>query len=136
MDIKFYKILKEGLQSFNENLKKPYGNEIVSVPTKNTTYPYTQFSEVLNVANRNYNSPFERVASVGYRVDIFAKDQGSKYQKMDIAREIAEMVDFYLSRQNLYRESFNVIELENDSSIYHIIMMYSGNLREYRRKLI
>jgi hypothetical protein len=45
-------------------------------------------------------------------------------------------VDKYLTGIALTRISFNVSELENDASTYHIIMTYSGNLHENRRRLI
>ena len=67
--------------------------------------------------------------------DIYAKTKGS-VSKQIIARKIAQEVDNYLTNVGLTRASFNVSDLENDSSIYHIIMTYSGNLYENRRRFI
>ena len=135
MDILTYEYVKQGLEDYNEQIGKPYGNVIVSYPTTNSTYPHTVFDEIRNVANPNYNSCYERLASVGYRVDIYAKTKGS-ITKQIIARKIAQEVDEYLTNVGLTRVSFNVSEIENDSSIYHIIMTYSGNLQENRRRFI
>ena len=135
MDILAYEYMLQGLKDYNATIEQNYGNVVVATPPTNPTYPLTVFDEVRNVANPNYNSCYERVASVGYRVDIYAKIKGS-VTKQTIARKIAQEVDEYLTNVGLTRVSFNVSGLENDNSIYHIIMTYSGNLHENRRNLI
>lgn len=135
MDIFAYDYILQGLKDYNATIEQNYGNVVVSTPPNNPTYPLTVFDEIRNVANPNYNSCYERVASVGYRADIYAKTKGS-VSKQIIARIIAQEVDRYFTNVGLTRVSFNVSELENDSSIYHIIMTYSGNLHENRRNLI
>lgn len=135
MDILAYEYMLQGLKDYNATIEQNYGNVVVATPPTNPTYPLTVFDEIRNVANPNYNSCYERVASVGYRADIYAKTKGS-VSKQIIARRIAQEVDRYLTNVGLTRVSFNVSELENDSSIYHIIMTYSGNLHENRRNLI
>ena len=135
MDILAYEYMLQGLKDYNATIEQNYGNVVVATPPNNPTYPLTVFDEIRNVANPNYNGCFERVSSVGYRADIYAKTKGS-VSKQIIARRIAQEVDKYLTNVGLTRVSFNVSELENDSSIYHIIMTYSGNLHENRRKFI
>lgn len=135
MDILAYEYMLQGLKDYNATIEQNYGNVVVATPPTNPTYPLTVFDEIRNVANPNYNSCYERVASVGYRADVYAKTKGS-VSKQIIARRIAQEVDRYLTNVGLTRVSFNVSELENDSSIYHIIMTYSGNLHENRRNLI
>lgn len=135
MDILAYEYLKEGLKSYNENLGKPRGNVIVSLPPENPTYPLTVFQEIRNVANSSYNTCFERVSSTGYVARIYAKTKG-KIDKQTIAREVAQIVDNYLSNCGLLRISYNANESVNDNSIYEIIMTYSGNLHENRRRFI
>lgn len=135
MDILAYEYILQGLTDYNANIKQNYGNVIVPYPTTSTTYPHTIINEVRNVANANYNTCYQRLASVGYRVDIYAKNKGS-VTKQTIARKIAQEVDTYLTSINLTRVSFNVVELESNSSIYHIIMTYTGTLNENRRNLI
>lgn len=136
MDIQAYSYILNGLKEYNSKLDKNYGNVVVAYPTKNTTYPHTVFDEVRNVANRSYNTPYDKVASVGYRADIYAQTKGN-VTKQEIARFIAKEVDNYLTNYvGLLQVSYNVSELENDSSIYHIILTYSGNLYENRRRMI
>ena len=135
MDILAYEYMLQGLKDYNATIEQNYSNVVVSTPPTNPTYPLTVFDEIRNVANPNYNGCFERVSSVGYRADINAKTKGN-VSKQIIARRIAQEVDRYLTNVGLSRVSFNVSELENDSSIYHIIMTYSGNLHENRRNLI
>lgn len=135
MDILAYEEVLQGLKEYNSNATQNYGNTIVRTPPTSPIYPLTVFTEIRNVANTNYNSRFDRVASVGYRADIYAKTKGN-ITKDEIARKIAKIVDDYLSCIGLTRISFNISELENDSSIFRIIMTYSGNLHENRRKFI
>lgn len=135
MDILAYEYILENLKAYNASLSQNYGNTVVATPPSNPTYPLTVFDEIRNVANTTYNTCFERVASVGYRADIYAKTKGN-ITKQIIARKIAQEVDNYLTSIGLTRISFNISELENDSSIYHIIITYSGNLHENRRRFI
>ena len=135
MDILAYEYMLQGLKDYNATIEQNYGNVVVATPPTNPTYPLTVFDEIRNVANPNYNSCYERVASVGYRADVYAKTKGS-VSKQIIARRIAQEVDRYLTNVGLTRVSFNVSELENDSSLYHIIITYSGNLHENRRNII
>lgn len=135
MDILAYEYILQGLKDFNQSCNKPYKHEIVEYPTNNTKYPITVFKEIRNIANSNYNSNFDRVSSVGYRADVFAQTKGN-ITKQTIARECAKLVDKYLTYIGLTRVSFNVDDNVGDGSLYHIIMTYSGNLHENRRKLI
>lgn len=135
MDIETYPLLLDGLKEYIGSLEKNYGNTVLAYPTIKPTYPCTVFDEIRNIANASYNTCHDRVASVGYRVDVFAKSKG-RLTKQDITREIARQVDKYLTSVGLLRVSFNASELENDSSVYHIIMMYSATLFENRRKFI
>ena len=134
MDILAYEYLREGLKEYNKNLGNPRGNVVVSYPTENTTYPHTVFQEIRNVGT-NLNSNFDRIGSMGYVARIYAKTKG-KVDKQTIAREIAQMVDNYMRHFKLTRISYNANESINDNSIYEIIMTYSGNLHENRRKFI
>jgi hypothetical protein len=135
MDIYAYDYILRGLVEYNKAKGKPRGNVVVPYPTTDTTYPHTVLEEIRNVANPRYNTCYDRVASVGYRADIYAKTKGIISKQM-IARECAKVADEYLTSIGLTRVSFNVNEMENDSAVYHIIMTYSGNLHENRRKLI
>ena len=136
MDILAYEYLKQGMEAYNAENGKPHGNAIVGYAPKTPTYPLTIFSEIRNTANASYNTCFERVASVGYSVRINAKKKGTIDNKQTIAREIAQFIDRYLSSFNLTRISYNENPSVNDDSIYEIIMTYSGNLHENRRKFI
>lgn len=135
MDILAYDYLEQGLTDYNARMGCPYGNSIAPYATKNSTYPLTVVGEIRNVANANYNTCYEKVASVGYSVRIYAKTKG-KVTKQTIAREIAKMVDNYFTNIGLTRASYNANESLADDSIYEIIMTFSGNLHENRRNFI
>ena len=135
MDILAYEYMLQGLKDYNDTVGQNYGNVIVKYPTKNTTFPHTQFVEMRNVANQNYNGRFEKVASVGYYAKIYAKTKGS-VDKLTVARTVAKIVDDYLTNIGLTRVSYNVFDNEEGGTICEIIMTFSGNLHENRIKLI
>lgn len=135
MDILAYEYILQGLKDYNSIVEQNYGNVIVKYPTKNTTFPFTHLVEIRNVANSSFNSRFDKVASVGYSTKIYAKTKGS-VDKLTIAREIAKIVDEYLTNIGLNRVSYNVMDNEEGGAICEIIMTYSGNLHENRRNLI
>lgn len=135
MDILAYGYILQGLSDYNSAKGKPRGNVVVPYPTTDTTYPHTVLEEIRNVANPLYNTCHDRVASVGYRVDIYAKTKGN-ITKQQIARECAQVADEYLTAIGLTRVSYNANTEGNDGVIYHIVVTYSGNLHENRRKFI
>ena len=135
MDITIYDNILEGLKVHNERAERPYGNSIVSIPTTKPTYPYTIIDEIRNISVPSLNGLIDRVSRVGYKVDIYAKTKGN-VTKQTIARKIAQVVDEYLTSVGLFRESYNIFVTEVDGSIYHIIMVYTGVVNEYRRNLI
>lgn len=135
MDILTYEYLKEGLKAYNEQNGKPYGNTVVGKAPKNPTYPLTILNEIRNVSTY-INSDYDRVASVGYSVKIEAKNKGTKVENQTIAREVAQFINRYLEYYNLKRISYNENTSVNDDSIYEIVMTYSGNLHENRRRFI
>lgn len=137
MDIVVYDNILNGAVEYNSKLgDKNYGNEVVAFSPESPTYPLTIIDEIRNVSNASWNTCFDRVSSLGYRVDIFAKTKGD-VTKQTIARTVAEQMDYFMSQYvGLNRVSFNVSPLEDKGSVYHIIMTYEGSLHENRRKFI
>ncbi len=136
MDIVVYDKLLQVLKEYNSSIVQNYGNVVVSYPAQEPTYPYTVFDEIRNVADRRYNTLYDKVSGIGYRVDIYAKTKGG-VTKQKIARKLMKYIDDFLTYNvGLLQVSYNASELENDSSIYHIILTYSANLYENRRKII
>lgn len=141
MDNKVYFDILNGLKEYNKSLSENYGNAIYSLPPKldkdqNLKFPITRFSQIRNIANANYNTCYERVSSLGFSLDIFAKDNGTKKLRNEIALDLAEKLDAFLTEIGLLRISYNEFDLEAQGSIYRISMTYSANLNEYRRKFI
>lgn len=135
MDIEVYESILNSMKDYNSKLEQNYGNTIVSYPPANPTYPLTIFEEIRNVPIRGYNTCRDRLASLGYRLDIYAKTKGN-INKQVIARHIAKQIDNFLTNYvGLTQISWNVSELENDASIYHIIITYTAYLHENRKKL-
>ena len=136
MDIQVYEDILGGLVAYNNKLEENYGNDIVATPTIDTTYPYTVFEEIRNTPLRSYNTCYDRVASIGYRVDVYAKNKGN-ITKQIIARRLAKEIDSYLTNNvGLTQVSWNISDLENDGSVYHIITTYVADLHENRRRIL
>ena len=140
MDILAYDYLLEGLKQFNTKIDQNYGNVIYSespVASKNKTiaFPITIFEENNNIANARYNSCHDKVATVSYVVNIYAKTKGN-ISKKTIARKLAQEIDTYLTSVGLVRVGFMPDGLVNDGSLHRIVMTYTGNLHENRRNFI
>lgn len=135
MDIQVYEDIYESLEVYLEK-DNEFENTLVHYPTTDTSYPFTVFEEIRNVANSRYNTCFNRLSSVGYKVEIYAKDIG-KFDKQTIARKIAKQVDDFLTNYvGLTRVTYLPDNLVNDASQYRITMTYNGTLFENRRKFI
>lgn len=135
MDILTYEYLLQGLKDHNEKSAQNYGNKVLRLPPKDPKYPISILREIRNSATR-FNSCFQKVASVGYRVDIFAQTKG-KITHDVIARTIAKEIDDYMTSVNLSRVSKNENELiDEQGAYYHIILTYEGNLDENRMRFI
>jgi hypothetical protein len=142
MDNKVYFDILNGLKEYNKSLSENYGNAIYSLPPKldkdqNLKFPITRFSQTRNIANSKYNTCYERVSSLGFSLDIFAKDKGTKKLRNEIALDLAEKLNAFLTNIcGLLQTSYNEFDLEAQGSIYRITMTYSGNLHENRRRFI
>jgi hypothetical protein len=137
MIIDLYDIILRDMKEYNAKLgTNNYGNTVVAYAPTNPNYPITVFDEIRNVATKEYSTPYQRNASCGYKIDVFAKTK-SKISKQTIARKIAQQINTYLTDYvGLQQVSFNVIPQVNDDSIYQITMMYEGTLNENRAKFI
>ena len=137
MDLQANRELCYSLSEYNKKLKNNYGNVILeTAPIEKKVYPYTVFKTVRDTTNKNQNSCYGKVSQKGYRIDIYAQNKGTKYSKETIADTIAEQIDDFMSFVGLERTSFNSIDFENEGTTLHLIITYSGNLDEYRRKFI
>lgn len=135
MDILTYEYLLQGLKDHNAKATQNYGNTVLRLPPKEPKYPISILREIRN-SSTSYNTCFERVSSVGYRIDIYAKTKGKVTHDI-IARTIAKQLDEYMSFVGLERVSKNENELiDEQGAFYHIILTYSGNLQENKLRFI
>ncbi len=131
-----------GLVEYNNKLAENYGNDVVCITPQFGTsqiisYPLSIFKEIRNVPLASFNNIRERVANVGYRLDVFAKDKGTKFTKLKVARDLAVWLDEFLTDTvGLTRVSYNENDLVEDGAICHIIMTYAGNFSETRLKFL
>lgn len=137
MVITVYDKIFEALKAYNDTLEQNYGNAIVGSSSINTTYPQTVFEEIRNDPLRRTNIKLlDRVDNLGYEVEIYAKQKG-KIDKKTIAREIAKLLDDFLTNViGLKLLSMNPVPNLNDSSIYRINLRYSALYYENRAKIL
>lgn len=136
MNINIYEELLECLTAYNnDHNDENYGNTVVPFANSKPTFPLTIFDEIRNMPTR-YNSCHDKVSSLGYKVEIYAKTKGN-ITKQTIARKIAKLMDDFLSGiVGLKQVSFNANPLINDASIYQIIITYENSYHENRAKFI
>jgi hypothetical protein len=134
MNIGVYDDILEGLKAYNEqHSAENYGNAVVPYASSSPTFPLTIFDEIRNMPTR-HNSCHDKVSSLGYKVEIYAKTKGN-ITKQTIARKIAKLIDDFLSGiVGLKQVSFNANPLINDASIYQIIITYENSYHENRAR--
>lgn len=138
MDIQIYDDIKQGLKDhFNAlNLSKSYNPSIVGFEPSKPTYPMVKIQESRNVPDERFRGRLETIANLGYKVDIYAKQQVG-ISKQDVARKLAKHCNDYLTCIGLRQVSWN--EIENDGQngdLYHIIVMYNANYFEQRQTIL
>ncbi len=132
MDIQINNDLYTALVEYNSKLDKNFGNTVLNLAPLNKKYPYTIFSTIRDIGVDN--NCYGKRSSKGYRLDIYAQDKGTKYNRLEIAEQIAQNLDKFMSKVGLQRVSYNFFDVENEGTTYHIIITYSANYDEYRRK--
>lgn len=139
MDIKLYDDIFEGLRKWNEAQGKPFGNSVAKMQTTETKYPLSVLSEINNTAYRQFNTCYERLSLLGYRLTVYAKDSRKsevKTDKQTVARQIAQkMNEFLTDYVGLHQIGFSAMPTLNDNSIFQIDLTYAADLHENRRTI-
>ena len=100
MDIFASELIYNGLKAFIASKGNPYDCSVVDEEPYTPTYPLILIHEIRNVSNPSYNTVFEKISSIGYSIEIYAQTMGETSKKQ-IARELAKLVDEYMSAINL-----------------------------------
>ena len=139
MQTELYDKIKEGLQDHfaNLNLTEAYNpKKIVGFEPSSPTYPLIVVDEVDNTPYQNMSNYRQTVASVSYKIDIYAKTSGS-ITKQTIARELAKHCDNYCKCINLKQVSYNAFpNTGTNGAIYHITLMYSARYFENKQYFV
>ena len=138
MQIELYDEIKKGLQDHfaNLDLSKSYKPSVVGFEPSSPSYPLIIIDEVDNTPYQNMSHYRQTVASVSYKVDIYAKTSGS-ITKQAIARTLAEHCNAYLKCINLKQVSYNAFPNEGtNGAIYHITLMYSARYFENKQYFV
>ena len=138
MDIQVYDTIKQGLKDYFKglNLSKSYNPAVVGFEPSNPTYPMVKIQEPRNLPVEGFRGRLETVANLGYKVDIYAKQQVG-VSKQDVARKLMKYCYDYLACIGLRLVSQN--EIENDGQngdLYHIILMFNANYHEQRQTIL
>jgi hypothetical protein len=135
MDIRTYDWIIRDLILYNDTIEENYGNVVCGVAPTEPTYPLTIIDEIKNVGIKQYHTMFDKLSNISYRIDIYAQDVGT-ISKQIVARTLAKELDTYMSNfVGLTQLSYNVIPIENDNSLYHIVLIYIGNYHENRNNI-
>lgn len=120
---KLYEAFEKALQRFSD--KSGITVAIAHYAPSKPSYPLVVFSEVRNQPRTTFYSNRQRISSLGYKADIFAKTKGAK-TKMDIAREIMQFtVDFFQTSIGLNLISNNNFEnVGTNGEIYQITLVF------------
>lgn len=142
MDINVYPEIKKGLKEHFASLfeqgvfTKSFNPDVVAYEPAKPNYPILKIGESRNQPLTNYRGKLETVASLGYKIDIYAKTSGS-IAKDEIARTIAKHANDYLTCIGLRQVSWNYIENDGQNGdLYHIIIMYNAPYWEQRQKIL
>lgn len=138
MDIQIYDSIKQGLKEHfaTLNLSKSYNPAVVGFEPSNPTYPMVKIDESRNVPYESFRGSLETIANLGYKVDIYAKQQVG-VSKQQVARTIAKHADDYLRCVGLRQVSWNYVENDGQNGdLYHIIIMYNAPYFEQRKTIL
>jgi hypothetical protein len=135
MDIQIGNDIFEALKHYSKEIGSPYDCEIVQYPPSSPTFPLVVFDEINNLESQTYRSNFDRISTLGYRLDVFAKPKDG-VDKRTIAREVAKKLNDFLTKYvGLTQLSFNVMPQINHNSIYQITITYLARLHENRKSI-
>lgn len=138
MQTELYDEIKKGLQEhFKElSLSKSYAPCVVGIAPTNPTYPLIIVDETDNVPYQNLRHFRQTVASVSYKIDIYAKTSGS-ISKQEIAKHLAIYCDDYLKKIGLKQVSYNVFpDIGTNGALYNITLMYTARFFENKKYFV
>lgn len=140
MQIYVYDEIKDGLEKYFlslDNVNKNYiPKAVVGVSPSSPKYPYVNIKEVGNAPYQNFTSFRQTVADLSYKIDIYAKDITKDYSKQKVARNIMKLCNDYMTCIGLKQISFNEFEEGTNSSITHIVLMYSARYFENKQYFV
>lgn len=139
MDIQTYEYVLSGLKEYNAQLEQNYGNTIYETPprldkNRQINFPLSIFQETQNNESETFNTCFERISNLSFVLEIYAKSKG-KLLHQTIVRDLAQLLNTYLTSIGLRRMSFNTM-IYDDGNICRGVLVYSGNLQENKRRFI
>lgn len=138
MQTELYEEIKKGLQDHFASLElsKSYKPSVVGFEPSSPTYPLIIIDEVDNTPYQNMSHYRQTVASVSYKVDIYAETKGS-ITKQQIARTLMKHCDNYFRCINLKQVSMNPFPNDGtNGKLYHIVLMYSARFFENKQYFV
>lgn len=141
---KLYEALETALQEFNT--ASGFGANISPYSPDEPKYPLIILTEVRNQPRSRFYSVRERVSSLGYRVDIFAKtllitkpDKTKKpHTKQQICRQIMQFVTEFME----YKLGFDLISNNSFDSVgtqgelYQITLVFQQDYLENKEMFL
>lgn len=137
MDIQIYNTIFDEFKYNMENFCD-YHVAVEHYEPLSPQYPLVILKEIRNNPYGTNRGLLERVSSLGYRIDVFAKTNGEKTHQT-IARKIADMSNTFLTwHVGLKQVSMNEERLntEKDGDLYHVIIIYSADYFENKKRIL
>lgn len=138
MQTELYEEIKKGVQNYFASvpLTKSYKPSIVGFAPSSPTYPLIVIDEVDNTPYQHMTHARQTVASVSYKIDIYAETKGN-ISKQQIARTLMKHCDDYCKNIGLTQVSMNAFANDGtNGKLYHIILMYSARFFENKQYFV
>lgn len=117
-------------------MEKKLDVSVLRVAPVSPKYPIIIFREVRNQPYFSSGGYLERIASLGYRVDVWTKDNNNQ-TKQELARDLAFAANEILTKKvGLKQVAWNESENESDGDLYNVVMTYSAPYFENKRKFL
>lgn len=141
---KLYEALEAALTEFNN--ASGFGATLSPYSPDEPKYPLVILTEVRNQPRNRFYGTRERVSSLGYRVDIFAKTAlitkpnktKEPYTKQQICRQLMQFIAEFME----YKLGFNLISnnpfdsVGTQGELYQIILVFQQNYLENKEILL
>ncbi len=138
METELYTQIFNALEAY---VKEHYTDMSVSVchySPEEPAYPIVILDETRNTPYSSFKGFVERVASIGYRIDIYARTVDGEQTKQSICRALAKVCDeFMTGKAGLRQISWNAVDgAGTNGELYRVMITYTGAYLENKQRIL